>query len=542
MGEGTKILKGAIILSFAGIVVKILGAVYRIPLYNIIGAEGMGLFQAAYPIYSIMRAIAVAGIPAAISKLVADHLTLGNYSDAKRIFSVSVVVIGVSSMVATLIVVLGARFYAEQIIQAPDVYYLLIAISPSIVLSAVKAPFRGFFQGQQNMFPTAISKIVEQLARIGAIIFFATVLVKQGVLYGAVGASIGTAFGPAVALAVLIVIYYRQKASFDMKIAAGGNSAIPLGKATRGIICLALPFAFTSSVLPMVNAIDSVVVLPRLQAAGVSLERALEQLGNLSGAAMPLIYLPGVIVTGLVVSLLPAISKAYTGNQLKLVAKLTEGGIKLGLLFSIPAAVGLFLLAEPISILFFNNIEIAYILQAATIIVPLFAFFQMTATALQGIGLTAIPVRGALIGITLKIILTYFLTSLASINVLGAVVGTVAFFGAAGLLNYFSLKRAINQGVFSCISLFKTLACAAIMGVVVCITSFVAGLVFTTTLDAERLIALIQVILGVTLGGLSYSIFTLISGTVSPQEIQMIPHIGKSVLNLLARLRLLKNN
>ena len=158
MQEDGKFIKGAVIITIANIIVKILGAVYRIPLRGILGKEGMGLFMAVYPIYSMMLSISTAGVPLAVSKLVSEKVALKNYTGARQVFRVSLMLMLASGLLFTGILMLAAPYYAEKVLKVPRTLYPLLAIAPAIAFYAVKSALRGFFQGQQRMEPSALAE------------------------------------------------------------------------------------------------------------------------------------------------------------------------------------------------------------------------------------------------------------------------------------------------------------------------------------------------------------------------------------------------
>src|SRR5690554_718259 len=246
MQDGNKFIKGALALTVAGVIVKILGAVYRIPLYGILGDVGMGLFMAVYPVYSMMLSISTAGVPVAVSKLVAERLAHGNYRGAHQVFRVAMGLMTSSGLVVTGILFLGAKYFTAKILKAPGALYPLIAIAPSIIFFALKSALRGFFQGQQSMVPTALSQVVEQVVRVATIFVFSALLVKYSLELGAAGAAFGTVTGALAALILLVAIYYRRRSVFLEHQLDEENSLASTPKVIKEILALALPITIGS--------------------------------------------------------------------------------------------------------------------------------------------------------------------------------------------------------------------------------------------------------------------------------------------------------
>ena len=216
-GEGlTKqsFVKGAAILTLAGLSVRFVGAFFRIVLAMLISDEGIGLFQMAYPIYSTLLAVSTAGIPIAISKLVAENLARGNYRGAYRTFRIALTILALSGFAISAVLYFGAELFTRVVTQDPRAYLPLISISPAIFLVTVMSAYRGFFQGQQQMMPTALSQIAEQIGRVVIALLLVVILLPRGLEYAAAGASFGAAAGAFCGLVLLMFIWLRQKRSF----------------------------------------------------------------------------------------------------------------------------------------------------------------------------------------------------------------------------------------------------------------------------------------------------------------------------------------
>lgn len=536
--ESSKFLKGALILSVAGVIVKILGAVYRIPLYSILGAEGIGLFQAAYPIYSMMLSISIAGIPVAVSKLVAEKIAYRNYLGAHQVFKVSLLLMTASGLIVTGLLMLGARYYVENYLQAPGALYPLIAISPAVLFFAVKSVFRGFFQGQQKMVPTALSQIVEQLVRVITIFFMASLLVRVSLEMGAAGAALGTVTGAVMGLILLVIIYWRQRAKFFAMAKTGNNSTQPGGKVLKEIFLLALPITISSIVLPLVNAVDSTIIIPRLQVAGFTESRALELFGNLTGAAMPLVGLPTIFTMALAASLIPAISNANAVGNKPMVATLSSLGTRIGLMIGLPATVGLFLLASPISIMLYDNIEVAWPLRWASLAIGFLTLQKTTTPVLQGLGKTYLPVFHTFIALLFKIGLNYTLTAIPRVNILGPVVGTIIFFIIGGFLNLFAIFRYVGWRDSLWQGLGKPLVNTLLMGLGVVAIFPLAQKISALLSTSLRFQAAGGVVITILAALLIYGIASIYSGAITTRELELIPRFGKKLASVMGKLGL----
>jgi stage V sporulation protein B len=545
MQEGSKFIKGALVLTVAGVIVKILGAVYRIPLYGILGDVGMGLFMAVYPVYSMMLSISTAGVPVAVSKLVAERLARGNYKGAHQVFRVALGLMTASGLIVTGVLLLGAKYYTTNVLKTPGALYPLVAIAPSITFFAVKSALRGFFQGQQSMLPTALSQVVEQVVRVGTIFVFSSLLIKYSIELGAAGAALGTVTGAMAALILLVIIYYKRRPILLNAADTGHNSLTSTKRVFKEILALALPITIGSIVVPLVNMVDSTLILPRLQAGGFSETQALALYGDLSGAAMPLVNVPTIFTLALSTSLVPAISNAFAHNNKGQIQKLSSLAMRIGMMIGLPAALGLFLLAEPISILLYKNVDVARSLAVVAFAVIFISLNQTTAPVLQGLGKTYLPVSHMFTGLVIKVVINYLLTAIPSINILGPALGTIVAFAVASLLNYRSIVKFAGGGISLMDTFVKPALNSIAMGVAVFILyppiyRGVKTLVGAFT-DSERLLIGCAVIIVIILALAVYGAASLVTGSITRTELELVPGVGGKLANFLTRLKVLRS-
>ena len=213
--SGNKILRGAAVLGAAGLLVKLLGAVFRIPLQALIGEEGMAYYGYAYPLYSLFLVIATAGIPVAISRLVSEKIAVKDYEGAHRVFKVSGWLLFFIGLISFIICYFGAGLISEYIIGDMGAKRPLEAIAPALIFVPVMSAFRGYFQGRQNMNPTAVSQFVEQVFRVAVGLTLAYVFLNQSLDMAAAGATFGATAGSIAGLLVIVLIYFLSKNSIN---------------------------------------------------------------------------------------------------------------------------------------------------------------------------------------------------------------------------------------------------------------------------------------------------------------------------------------
>jgi stage V sporulation protein B len=286
-------LKGAFILTVAGIIVKIIGSVNRILLSRLLGGEGIGLYQMAYPIYLLALSVSSAGIPVAISIIVAEKIALSDYRGANRVFRISLGVLAATGLLFTFLLYFGAGWLIEHhFVRDPRAYYAIAALAPAIFFVTVLSSYRGYFQGLQMMTPTAVSQIFEQLLRVITMIAFAYILLPHGLEFAAAGASFGAGPGAAAGLLVLLYFYWKHKPGFKHQMETQPQiiQETSVSIISR-IVKLALPVSLANIMLPVVASIDLLIVPARLEVAGYSVEQATELFGYLTGMAVPLVNL-----------------------------------------------------------------------------------------------------------------------------------------------------------------------------------------------------------------------------------------------------------
>lgn len=441
MGNTQNFLKGALILSIAGAISKVLGALYRIPLARLIGDEGIGLYQMAYPIYTTILALATAGVPVAISILVSRKETEGFTGDSKKIFRISLLVLFVFGIILTVLVMQSAGILANYVLKNERAYYPIFAVAPAIFFAGLMSVFRGYFQGYQSMVPTAVSQVIEQLFRVTAVLIFAYLLFPLGLEFAAAGATFGAVVGGIAGLIVLSIYYFRFKKAEGIngrQLVYSGTSSVTLAK---DMIRLAVPVSFGAVVLPLVQMLDAVIVPGRLMAINYTTSQATALYGQLSGMAAVLISLPTIFTISIATSLVPAISEALTQRHRNLLNERLNYGFRAGMIISLPCAVGLYVLAYQICDLLYATPEAGYPLEPLAFSCIALAAFQLSSAGLQGIGRPEIAMRHLIITGALKVVFNYTLTSIPVLNIKGAAIGTVLAFAVGSTLNLMFLKR-----------------------------------------------------------------------------------------------------
>ena len=465
--------QGAVILGAAGLVIKLLGAVFRIPLANIIGDTGMGYYQTAYPVYVFLLTLSTAGVPVAISRMVSERNAIHQPYEAFRVFRVSFVLLLMIGLVCSSVLFFGAGPIVSWLKpeENGESIYAMMAVAPALLIVPMMAAFRGFFQGQQDMKPTAVSQIVEQLFRVLAGLLLAIFLLKKGLPLAAAGASFGATAGAAGGLAIVIWIYVRRRNKIMRQIGERQAPKESSKKILWQILAIAVPITIGSAVMPIINIIDVAIVSRRLVFAGFSAETANALYGQLTGMAGPLINFPQVLTQAISMSLVPAVAAAHKVKDYPFLQHNVELGIRTAVILGMPCALGLMTLSEPIMLLLYPAKQAAAISAAPSLFilsigVIFLAMVQTTTGILQGVGKQNIPVRNILIGALVKIVITYTLTAIPAVNIRGAAIGTISCYLTASLLNLRAVHKYTGAQFALKPTFGKPLAAALVMSAV----------------------------------------------------------------------------
>ncbi len=434
-----QIIKSTIILSVCSIFAKFLGIFFRWPLVMLIGDEGIGYYQMTYPLYMFFIGIA-SGMPIAISKLVSECSV---HNDREGIYNILrsslkiMIILGITVSSFLLI-------FSNQIINIlkwdKKVYFSLIGMALSPLCVCILGVFRGFFQGFENMVPTGVSQIIEQITRVLVGISLAFLFFPFGIEYSAGGASFGGAAGGIIATIVIVLIYKRFKKEYFK-----GIKIRKTNKYIKKILKMCIPLSLGATVSTIMVLIDSILVPRMLLNAGFGYKESTILYGQLTGKVSVLINVPLTLSIALGVSILPALSKLHALNHIDKFKEKVDMSLKISTIISFPCFIALYFLASPImNVIFPNNSDGFEILKYASIGIPFIIYCQITTSILQSTNNYIIPVINLLIGCCLKVLITIVLTGTSNFNIYGAVLATIFSYILTSYLNLRSMKRKLN--------------------------------------------------------------------------------------------------
>ncbi len=525
---------GALILGAVGIVIKVLGAAFRIPLTNIIGDDGMGYYQTAYPIYNLFLTIATAGIPTAIARMVAERSALDRPREAHKVFRVSATLLSLTGLTCACILFFGAGFITK-LIKEPEAVYSMRAIAPALFFCPLMASFRGYFQGRQNMRPTAVSQLVEQLFRVGLGLGLAVALLSGGTPKAAAGASFGATAGGVAGFVVIGLIYLRNRrkilAEFgdtDVLPQDGGESASSI---LKDILVIAIPITIGSAVLPIINAIDTAIVKSRLIDIGYDSDTARALYGQLTGMAAPLINFPQVLTQAVSISMVPLVASAHKRGETGFLHDSIRLSLRYAMILSVPCAIGMSVLAKPIMLLLYPYQRASAVNAAGCLAILAFGIIFLglihaLTGILQGVGKQLLPVRNLCIGALCKIVVTYTLTRIPALNVYGAACGTLTAYLVAAVLDLLSVVRHTGAKIDLKLTVLKPLLASAVMGA----CAYLAQRLLSGVLGNA-----VSTLAAIVCGVIVYLACVLLTKTVSLEELERLPK-GRLLVRVLRRL------
>jgi stage V sporulation protein B len=442
----SKFLKGTMILMAAGLITRLLGFINRIVIARVIGEEGVGLYMMAYPTLGLVVTITQLGLPVAISKAVAEADARGDRKKIKNILVVSLAVTGTLSILFTPGLILLAPQLSDILFTDPRTYYPLVAIAPIIPIIAVSSVIRGYFQGKQNMRPSAISQVLEQVARITLIAVMTKAFLPYGVEYAAAAVMAATVIGELISLLYLFTVFKVKK---KFKVRRNFLKGIRAGKKTlRELMSVAIPTTGSRMIGSLSWFFEPIVVSQSLLIAGVAAGIATKQYGLLTGYALPLLTLPSFITFALATSLVPAISEANVMRNCRLVEHRLQQALRFALLTGGLSVVVLYTFAEPLMAILYGSGHGAYFIK---LMAPFFIFhyYQGPLQAiLQALDLARAAMINSLIGALAKLAVIFALATRPEFGINGAALGIAVGTVLVTALHYATALKKVQFTVY----------------------------------------------------------------------------------------------
>lgn len=530
-------IKNAFILSAAAIISKILGAFYQAFLYQSVGSGGVGIYMKGISFYAMLLAISAAGIPIAISKLMSEERAAGRDDVANRIFSYSLKLLFFLGLFLSVGLFIFAPIIAKNIYADVRTTYVLQAMAPALFIVTIMSAFRGYFQGRQQMLPTGMSQVLEQIARVGFSVGITIYILNSFNGNNSLRIINGVAFGPfvgAVFALIVLLLFYKNKGE---QIVLLKSSKLDNIKILKRIILFAIPVTLSALLPTFLDVIEGVIIPIRLMATGFSLESADKLYGSFSGAVLALVNLIVSTSSAFAISIVPAISAAIGRNDMNELSRKVKLSIKMVNFISIPAGFGLLFLGQPILDLIFNAGDAYRIIQFSFIMVLFIGLYHNTTGILQGMGKTFIPIISLGIGLLVNVIVLTILISFKSLNILAAPIAYTLTYMVASGINYFAIKRNINIKSDWYVW-FPRIALSGFLTGFFALVSYKLFFMILFGVLGYSVSQLIAIILSVIASFLVYVVALVAFRGISRSEAMAIPKFSKVVLKVFDKLKI----
>lgn len=525
---------GVVVLTVANLLVKVIGLLYKIPLHNLLGDEGMGYFNSAYRIYTAFYLVSTGGLPIAVSIMVSRARAQGNRKEVKAIFKAAVSLFMVVGAAGTAIMAVGSNGFAALMGNEPA-NICILAIAPTLFFICICSAIRGYFQGYQYMLPTAISEVLESLGKFLLGIIFATYAISKGyhlsvvAAYALLGLTLGVFIGTA------YIVFHRlffKSEEFDAEFNEVSNaSSRTTSQIIKALFVIAIPISVSSSVMSVADAIDSVVIQRTLQSIGYTKEVATALFGNYSTLAVSMYNMPTVLIYPISASIVPYVSSALAENDKEKAKSVMTTSLKIASLIAIPSALGLSVLSKPILSLLFSKKESVEMADPLLSVLAIAVFFvgmlSVTNAILQANNYERLPIISMITGALVKIGSTFVLMR-SGLEMYGAPLGTVLCYMTIAVLNFIFIAKKVGL-----VPDFKEVFLKPFFAALPCALSAM-GAYFLFDGFHEKVATLIAIAVAVIV----YLFAVLLFKAITKEEILMVPK-GKKVYSLLNKLKLM---
>ena len=522
-------LHGAALLAIATALVKIIGALYKLPLTAVIEDQGFSYFSTAYQIYSVLLLISNAGLPIAMSRMISQASSLGNYNQVRRAFKVSRVVFFGLGIITTLVMTLFCRQLAA-FQEQPSAWIAILCLGPSGVLMAGLSVYRGYFQGQGDMRPTSVSQVLEAMFKLVVGLGAAIIIKRQT---GSVAAAAGGAIAGVTVSCLISLLFMQYKfAPAYRELPQTQDVPESYKNITKTLLAIAVPITIGAAGLQVLTLLESKIYMSRLLTANGLAQAEADTIKGIYDFAQTIFNLPCAFIVPITISVLPAVTSFLAVKDDKGVISTEESGARIAGLISLPCAVGLLLLGTPIMGMLRGyegeKLELAgMLLGLLGLCVFPYAVIQYTNALLQSHGHAHVPVINMLCVGVVRLAVVYLLVGNPAIGILGAPIGSVLCYFAIAVLNLISIRKRVPQKPAMLKNLLRSFLPAAVMGVAVWLSSFALERVLGS--DASRVI-----LCGVPIavGAVVFVVAVVLFKAITKEDCQLLPK-GEKIAKLL---------
>ena len=539
-------LMQGMILALAMVMTKVIGALYRIPLTNILGDEGNGFYGYAFEVYAFALMLSSLSLPTAVSKLVSARMAMRQRRNAFRVFLGSLVFSVIVGVLASLIVFFGADMIAANLMKSPLSAYALRVLAVGLFVVALLGVLRGYFQGLGTMMPTAVSQIIEQVVNAVVSIAGASVLFKIGIAagekrneellgpaYGAAGGTLGTVAGAVFALLFLLFSFFIYRKVIRRQIRADRTKKKESYRHILKILILTIiPVIFSTAIYNINQILDLSFFNQIMAAQGFTEKEYMTLQGIYTGKYNTLINIPLAMANGLAASVIPSLTMAAATKNKKEIHGKIEQTIKLTMLIAIPCFIGFIVLAKPLMILLYNdaNTTPALTLALGAVTVVLYSLSTVTNSILQGLNKMAEPAKNAGISLIVQLAALFLMLIVFKWNIYALVGSNIIFSLCMCYLNIRAIRLTCGYRQEIDKTYLKPLTAALVMGIV----TYVVHLLFDVLIGGRFVATGLSILIAMPV----YAVVVLKLGTLSKKDFTALPK-GDAIYRICKKLHLL---
>lgn len=543
--EGAFLVQGAILAS-AGIITKIIGVIYRIPLINIMGDQGQAYYGIAFEIYAIALLLTSYSLPLAVSKLVSARVAKGERRNAFRVFKAALIFAITAGTAIGLIVFLGSDFIAGKIMAMEPSKYALRVLAPCLLVVAVMGVIRGYFQGLGTMLPTAISQILEQIVNAVVSVVGASYLFEFGkkaaetkakeylpAAYGAAGGTLGTLCGAIAGLLFLAFVFLAYRKIIKRQLRRDHSRYQESYSDIFTVLFYTItPVILSTAVYQSTKILDAGIFSNIMDVQGMAKEKYETLWGMYTGKFNTLVNVPLAIANAVGASVIPSLTAAVTSGNRKLVYSKIQLATRFTMIISIPSMVGCMVLARPVLDLLFsgNNKVPTLLLITGSVTIVFYSLSTITNAMLQGVNRMTIPIRNAAISLVIHLVALFIMLVAFKMNIFAVIGGTIVFSFSMCVLNQRALHREIGYKQEKMKTFVIPLMASIIMGVVALISQMILEIILPQKIATVLTLFVAVIVYGVAL---------LLLGGLTEEEILAMPK-GHLLVKVLKKVHLLK--
>ncbi|MEI3320994.1 MAG: polysaccharide biosynthesis protein [Eubacterium sp.] len=542
------IIQGSI-LAFAGILVRVIGLIYRIPLNRILGESGMGYYGTAFEIYNVLILLSSQSMPLAVSKIVSEKLEKKQYKNAHKVFKGALIYGITIGVIFGMLAFLGADWISVKIYKLPQVAIPLKILAPTLTVACVLGVLRGYFQGMGNMIPTSVSQIFEQIVNAVVSVIAAYELGAYGyslskmadesetfrASYSAAGGTLGTLCGAVTALIIMIIILYRHFGSINSNIRKDITKSVgSYGTITKVIVFTITPVLISTTIYNIGNLLDNPIfqnIMYSISPESTEAQRSAVY-GNYTGIYRTLTTMPIAIASALSTAIVPSLVRSYVAGDKSVVKNKIDMALKFSMIIAFPCGMGLSVLGVPINKLLFGSSGdgAAPMMVFSIFTVIAFSLSTISNAILQGIDKLKVPIKNSAISLGLHLIILPCLLIVFKLNIYGVVIGDILFGATVSVLNAMSIKKYLNyrQNMFE--TFVKPFICAGVMGA----GCFGIYKLFNGLIKINAISTIIAIMVAVVI----YALMLVITKTVTEDELLSMPK-GAMIAKLMKKIHMI---